>query len=533
MRLGVDFGTTRIVVASVDRGNYPVVTFDSPENGSSACGPTDGFPSLVAARGGQALFGFDAWRAQQDPDATVVRSIKRFLMDAGPETQVSLGGVSFRMLDLLCGLTAALRTALTAASSLSLKPGEPLEIMLGVPAIANGNQRFLTVEAFRQSGFDVIGLLNEPSAASIEYGHASRAKLSSARDTIVVYDLGGGTFDASLVEMDAQRHEVLASEGIPTLGGDDFDEILAELALEAAETGHSALEDLTQAEVFRLHEECRQKKEALHPNTRRLTIDLDAVREGWPSVQVPVAGFYDRCQSMIEETVHAVEDLMRGRESSVEGVYVTGGSSELPLVSRALRERYGRRVKRSAYPRSATAIGLAIQADTQAGYQLREKFTRNFGVWREAEGGRTMVFDPLFLKGTPLPAPGEPPLRVTRTYYPAHNIGHFRYLECSHTTGDGRPSGEVMLWDQIQFPFDESLRDVAELDASPVHRLEWAPPREIREEYSCDASGAVFVQISNVTAGYSRAFRLGRWATQRAPLIPGRKRSAARAARQS
>ena len=526
MRLGVDFGTTRIVVAVVDRGNYPVVTFDSPEGE-----PWDGFPSLVAARGGEALYGFDAWRAQEEPGTTVVRSIKRFLMDAGPETQVSVGEAQFRMLDLLCGLTAALRKALSEASSLSVKVDERLEIMLGVPANANGNQRFLTVEAFRQSGFEVIGLLNEPSAASIEYGQASRAKAAATRDSMIVYDLGGGTFDASLVEMDAQRHEVLASEGIPTLGGDDFDEILAELALEAAGLDGEARENLTQAEVFHLHEECRQKKEALHPNTKRVTIDLDCVREGWPSVQVPVADFYDRCQAMIDETVHAVEDLLRGRESSVEGVYVTGGSSELPMVARALKEKFGRRVKRTAYPRSATAIGLAIQADTQAGYQLREKFTRNFGVWREAEGGRTMVFDPLFLKGTPLPAAGEAPLQVTRTYYPAHNVGHFRYLECSHTSEDGRPSGEVMVWDQILFPFDESLREVADLSGTGVMRLDWAPPREIREEYSCDASGTVSVRISNVTADYSRDFRLGRWAVQQAPLVPGRKRRATKAAR--
>jgi molecular chaperone DnaK (HSP70) len=528
MRLGVDFGTTRIVVAAVDRGNYPVVTFDSPEGEA-----WEGFPSLVAARGAEALYGFDAWRAQEFADVTIVRSIKRFLMDAGPETQVNIGGATFRMLDLLCGLTAAFRAALQEASSLSVKADEPLEIMLGVPANANGNQRFLTVEAFRRSGFSVIGLLNEPSSASIEYGHAIRAKQAATKDSMIVYDLGGGTFDASLVEMDAQRHEVLASEGIPTLGGDDFDEMLAELALEAAGLEAHARESLTQSEVFRLHEECRRKKEGLHPNTKRVTIDLDSVREGWPSVQVPVADFYGRCQSMIDETVHAVEDLLRGREASVEGVYVTGGSSELPMVSRALKEKFGRRVKRTSYPRSATAIGLAIQADSTAGYQLREKFTRSFGVWREAEGGRTMVFDPLFLKGTPLPAAGEPPLQVTRSYYPAHNIGHFRYLECSHTSEDGRPAGEVMVWDQILFPFDEALSGVEDLSASPVARLEWAPPREIREEYSCDASGAVSVKISNVTSGYSRDYRLGRWAVQQAPLVPGRKRRATKAARTS
>ena len=90
--------------------------------------------------------------------------------------------------------------------------------MLGVPANANSNQRFLTVEAFRRAGFSVLGLLNEPSAASIEFGHRQKTT-----GRILVYDLGGGTFDVSLVELDAGTHTVLASEGISTLGGDDFD----------------------------------------------------------------------------------------------------------------------------------------------------------------------------------------------------------------------------------------------------------------------------------------------------------------------
>ena len=94
----------------------------------------------------------------------------------------------------------------------------------------------------------------------------------------------------------------------------------------------------------------------------------------------------------------------------MDSVYVTGGGSELPLVLRMLKEVFGRRVHRSAYTRSATAIGLAIQADVQAGYVLRERFTRHFGVWREAEGGRDVVFDSLFPKGTVSARSGEPPL---------------------------------------------------------------------------------------------------------------------------
>jgi molecular chaperone DnaK (HSP70) len=407
---------------------------------------------------------------------------------------------------------------------LKIAANETVEVMLGVPANANGNQRFLTVEAFRRSGFEVLGLLNEPSAASIEYGHAVRKKQAAQPQVILVYDLGGGTFDASLVELDEQRHTILASEGIPSLGGDDFDDLLADLALEAAGVDEAERETLTQAEMFRLHEECRQKKEALHPNTRRITLDLEQVREGWPAVSVPVADFQERCQPLIEETIHAVRDLTETHAQPLEAIYVTGGASELPLVARALRETFGRKVRRSSYTRAATAIGLAIQADQQAGYQLRERFTRYFGVWREAGGGQEIIFDPLFEKGTPLPGAGEAALAVTRSYQPAHNIGHFRYLECSHISPDGRPSGDVTIWDEILFPFDPALQEEAELRGHAVHRFERAPGMEAAESYECDSAGAVAVTIANRTAGYQRSYRLGRWAVPQTPLQPGKKR---------
>src|SRR5207302_1038877 len=133
---------------------------------------------------------------------------------------------------LLDGLTSALLSALRQSSNLGVPAGEELKIVLGVPAHANSNQRFLTVESFRNAGFEVLGVLNEPSAASIEFGHRQRQS-KAGPETILVYDLGGGTFDASLVTLDENVHHVVASEGISTTGGDDFDQILAELALEA------------------------------------------------------------------------------------------------------------------------------------------------------------------------------------------------------------------------------------------------------------------------------------------------------------
>ncbi|MGH9469663.1 MAG: Hsp70 family protein [Terriglobia bacterium] len=534
MRLGIDFGTTRIVVAWADRGNYPMVSFEATDGSSQ-----DWFPPLVAVQGDRRIYGWVAWAAQGEPGWTVVRSIKRALEASGPETRVQIADQAIPILQLLREMVAALRTSLTLHSTLPAPGNQPLEVMLGVPANANSNQRFLTVEAFRQGGFQVLGLLNEPSAAGVEFGHGERkGKKQAAR--ILIYDLGGGTFDASLVEFGGDEQAVIASEGIPTLGGDNFDEILAELALESAALREEERESLSQAEMFRLLEECREKKESLHPNTRRVLVDLGVVRAGWQEVSVPVIEFYERCRALVEETLHATEDLVSGLhaggassasggEAPLEVLYVTGGGSELPLVARMLRETFGRRVRRSAYTRSATAVGLAIQADSRAGYRLAEKFTRYFGVWREADGGRAVAFDPLFAKGMNLPEPAEPPLVSRRRYVPVHNVGHFRYLECSRLDAEGRPAGDLAVWDDIRFPFDSTLQGDGELAEVPVIRRETAPDEEAEESYSCDASGMVAVTITRRSDGYSRRYRLSRWSAAERILVPARPQKASRA----
>jgi molecular chaperone DnaK (HSP70) len=534
MRLGIDFGTTRIIVAFVDRGNYPVVSFDAPDGTAR-----EWFPPLVAVKDQQRLYGWEAWAAQEEPGWTVVRSLKRALEGAGPETLVQIATETVPMLQLLRELFSALRVNLLEHSTLPSVEAGPLEVMLGVPANANSNQRFLTSEAFRQAGFHVLGLLNEPSAASIEFSHRDRSsRQTKAQGQILVYDLGGGTFDASLVELDETGQGVIASEGIGALGGDDFDEILADLALDSAGISAGERDALSQAEVFHLHEECRAQKESLHPNTRHVSVDLGAVREGWPQVSLPVAKFYEGCQPLVQETLHATEDLLEAHgfgpsgslasaqdgEQHLEALYVTGGGSELPIVARMVREVFGRRVRRSAYTRSATAIGLAIQADALAGYTLRDKFTRHFGVWREADAGRTVVFDPLFSKGTPLPAPGEPPLAQSRHYTPVHNIGHFRYLECTHLTGDGRPAGDITVWDDIRFAFDPALRNRSDLNGVPVVHLDPGLQPQAEESYLCDAGGTVKVTIADLSDGYSRSYRLGCWAASDTRIAPGRKK---------
>lgn len=489
VKLGIDFGTTRIIVAVADRGNYPIVDFETPD------GTCDWFPSLIAVRGGQVRFGWDAWRMQTEPDWTIQRSVKRHLDRSGPGTHLAIEGHDFLLVDLIGGLARALYGDLRSRFGAN----EPLEAMLGVPANANGNQRFLTMDAFHNAGFKVVGLLNEPSAAAIEYGHRQKMK-----GQLLVYDLGGGTFDASLVEMAEGAHTVLDAAGISNFGGEDFDLALAELA-----AGKEGLYSLTPAEAFRLVEECRRQKEALHPNSRRIVVDLDTAREGMGQATVAVGDFYELCRPMLEESVRIAARLAEGRD--IEALYVTGGGSELPPVARALRQQFGRKVKRSEYTRSATAIGLAIQADAESGDKLREMFHRNFAVWRESEAGARMVLDAIFTRGTRLPAVGEPGITASRVYRPVHNVGDFRYLEASHINDNNQPKGDITVWDEIRFPFHPGLAAAASLEDVSVHKSPKAETQQIEELYTCDPAGVVTVKIRNATSNYEREYRLGRW----------------------
>src|SRR5271163_389034 len=228
MKIGIDFGTTRIVVAASDRGNFPIVNFETPEGEVR-----DWFPPAVAVQGSERVYGWEAVAKQNDPAWSVVRSLKRLLRGAGPHSLIEIGGEHLPVKLLLEETMAALHGDLRERSNLRVKKGEKLEAMLGVPANANSNQRFLTEEAARVGGFEVLGLLNEPTAAALEFAHRNSAERKrGGANGLAVYDLGGGTFDVSLVALGECEHSVIASDGIPHLGGEDFDRILADLALE-------------------------------------------------------------------------------------------------------------------------------------------------------------------------------------------------------------------------------------------------------------------------------------------------------------
>ena len=229
---------------------------------------------------------------------------------------------------------------------------------------------------------------------------------------------------------------------------------------------------LTGAEWYLLFDECREKKEALNPNSRKITLDLERVRKDWGEISIGVDAFYERCRPLVEASRGGVEALLAAYpEQAIDTLYLTGGGSELPPVARVLRETFGRKVQRSAYMRSATAIGLAIRAEGHEDRPLRDQFTKNFGVWREADDGRNVIFDVIFPRGAKLPTRGEEPLRIARSYRPAHNIGYFRYLECVHLGANNQPEGEITNWDEIRVAFDPRLRDCGRSCRQPVRRF--------------------------------------------------------------
>src|SRR5262249_27876841 len=156
-------------------------------------------------------------------------------------------------------------------------------------------------------------------------------------------------------------------------------------------------------------------------------------------------------------------------------------------VARALRERFGRRVHRSPYPSAATAIGLAIACDEQSGFVMRDVFSRNFVVFREARAGAEVVLDPIFTKEDSVPRASDEPLVRTRTYRPVHDIGYFRFVECASMDG-GAPVGDVATSAEVVFPFDRDLRDRGNLREVSPRRLDHEGPL-VREEYWLDREG--------------------------------------------
>jgi molecular chaperone DnaK (HSP70) len=520
-RLGIDYGTTNTVVVCSDRGRYPVVPHWVDTAVGCVASPV--FPSLAIRdrETGAYQFGVEAERMLVHPDAArrydVIRSLKRWLRSY---TEGRLLGhewitAGFDPALVLRAFAEAVRASITGSGLFG--GDDSFEAVLTWPANANGAQRHLTRRCFKEAGFHIIDGLNEPSAAAIEFAdrlaHGNRAKARRVSTSVAVFDLGGGTFDASLVAVRDGAFTVLESSGIEHLGGDDFDDVLARLFIGKLGIEFESLEPF-QRSLLLTH--ARQQKESIASGSvRSLTF---APRDlGWKGrmVAVPVQRYYDALTPLLEPALDKLEMVVNSQAARAAGIdpgtlqaiYLVGGSSLLPLVPTLVTRRFPA-VDRvlSDKPFTSVAMGAAIHS-TRA-VRLREILARTFGVMRLADGGTREYFAPIFRAGTRLPPRSAAPLEHTVDYAPHHNIGFLRYLECAALDATGRPTEGVRCWSDALFPYDPAIPEGVSLAPTQIVSRDDLLQTRVRESYQCDADGVITARLTRCCDGFTAIYEV-------------------------
>ena len=527
-RMGIDFGTTNTVVVVHDRGLFNVVGHEV--NTAAGLVMREVFPSSIVVEkdADRRWFGPEAERRLGLPGAgrgqTPIRSLKRQLRDYAEGRRVSApeaaeAGICLPPIDeLLTGFLAALRDSIRRSQALN--ESEPLETVITWPANANGAQRHVTRHCFREAGFIVKGAMNEPTASAVELAESRSAGSASgqaAPTAVAVFDLGGGTFDASVVRLDGRDCHVLASGGIESLGGDDFDDVLFEMFLKKLKLPSDAPIPLLRQALLR---HARDQKETIAGSSARsLMLNPDDFGLDWPVAVVSVRAFEKRIAPMLEPAVAMLRGVVASataRDAAVDperpgalSICLVGGSSRLPLVARMVAEAFPAvRCVLTDKPFRSVAMGAAIRAVDRV--NVREVFARHFGLLRPRDHGRAEMFDTIFPAGTPLPAPGEPPLERTTEYAPTHNIGHLHYLECAAVDAKGMPADGVRPWSDVLFPYDPQLSMSQPLSADQVVATDSFAADRVSEVYRCDCDGVISVELRRPSRGESRCYEICR-----------------------
>ncbi|PLK47814.1 Fe-S protein assembly chaperone HscA [Uliginosibacterium sp. TH139] len=364
LAVGIDLGTTNSLVASVISG----VTTVMPDEAGKML-----LPSVVryGEEAGGITVGYAAQAEQvTDPRNTIV-SVKRFMGRQLADLTAS-GSTPYELLDTPGMLSlntragakspvevsAEILRALRSRAEASLG-GELVGAVITVPAYFDDAQRQATKDAAKLAGLNVLRLLNEPTAAAIAYG------LDNASEgTFAIYDLGGGTFDISILKLTRGVFEVLATSGDAALGGDDFDHRIADWM--RAEIG---LETQTPQDTRLLMALARRAKESL--SNAASTVIRGELADGRAfSLELARAQFESMTRDLIGRSLAPVRKALRDagvRAEDVDGVVMVGGSTRMPQVQEAVAKLFGRAPLNNLNPDEVVALGAAVQANILAG----------------------------------------------------------------------------------------------------------------------------------------------------------------------
>jgi molecular chaperone DnaK len=403
--LGIDLGTTNSEVAAFVDGKVTIL----------GSGAKNMLPSVVGlSPAGELLVG-EAARNQLVlyPERTV-RSIKRKM---GSSETVSLGDRQFTPQEI----SALILRELVSWASRQLGRPAP-KAVITVPAYFSDAQRQATREAAQLAGLEAVRILNEPTAASLAYGEGTR-------HTAMVYDLGGGTFDISIVGLEDDVTEVLASHGDNHLGGDDFNDLLAEFLFTEFQSVHGidlrTGNPVARARVWWAAEEAKRRlsfdpevtvrEEALATvDGKPLHLELEITREQYEDLIRPLL------EQTLEHMSKALADAGKA-PSDLDAILLVGGSTRTPLVTRMIKERTGLTPREEIHPDLCVALGAGVMASRLAGHQVERVLVDvtpySFGVSFLGERGGVSYphcYKPIIRRNSPLP--------VTRSerFYTSH-----------------------------------------------------------------------------------------------------------------
>ncbi|WP_368486840.1 molecular chaperone DnaK [Spiroplasma sp. DGKH1] len=350
--IGIDLGTTNSCVAVMDGKDVKVL--ENPEGQRTT-------PSVVSFKNDEIIVG-DSAKRQAVTNPNTVSSIKRKM---GTSEKIEINGKEWTPETISAEILRYLKTYAEK------KLGEKItKAVITVPAYFNDAQRQATKNAGKIAGLEVERIINEPTAAALAYGIDKTDK----EQKVLVYDLGGGTFDVSILDLADGTFEVLSTNGDNHLGGDDFDQVIIEWMVEEFKKDNGIDLKTDKMAMQRLKEEAEKAKKNL---SSQLQVEIAApfitARDGNPlhlNLSLTRAKFDDMTKHLVARTIEPVKKALadaKMKPSDLDQVLLVGGSTRIPAVQEAIKKELGKEPNRTINPDEVVAIGAAIQGGVLAG----------------------------------------------------------------------------------------------------------------------------------------------------------------------